>query len=204
VQRRFIRQVVIHDDVRAPAVALCTMPHAPPPPPDEEVAIPGRTFHWRLWLNGVVFALAPPFTLNRLRRGALQACGVRVGRGTHFWGNPVLVGPGDVAARLSVGRYCGFNIGSLFDLAAPVTIGNHVSVGHDVRFLTREAASGSVSQGAPIGVGDGAWIGARCTILAGVNIGPGAVIGAGLTVAADVPAHTLVTGSQTVSLARWR
>ena len=133
---------------------------------------------------------------------ALRACGVRIGRGSSFWGHPVLMGRGDIAGRLRIGALCGFNVGCVFDLAAPVTLGDHVSVGHQVRFLTSQQADGGAA--APITVGDGAWIAARCTILAGTTIGPGAVIGAGVTVTKDVPAHTLVTGSQNVSLARWR
>jgi acetyltransferase-like isoleucine patch superfamily enzyme len=113
----------------------------------------------------------------------------------------MLQGPGAIGSRLRVGGLCGFNVGCLFDLSAPVTIGDHVAVGHQVRFLTSE---GPDAAGAPISVGDGAWLGARCTILGGVTIGPGAVVGAGVTVVKDIPAQTLVTGAQTVSLARWR
>jgi acetyltransferase-like isoleucine patch superfamily enzyme len=172
----------------------------------EDVEIPqGRAFHCRLWLTGLLFKLVPPFVLNRQRILALRICGVSIGRSTNFWGIPTLIGPGKIASRLRIGSLCGFNFGCLFELSAPVTIGNRVSVGHDVRFLTQEPARPEgVGRAAPIVVGDGAWIGARCTILAGVTIGAGVVVGAGVTVAKDVPPQTLVTGSQTVSLARWR
>jgi maltose O-acetyltransferase len=53
-------------------------------------------------------------------------------------------------------------------------------------------------------VGDGSWLGARCTVLGGVSIGAGSVIGAGVTVASDVPPNTLMTGGKPVSLAKWR
>jgi maltose O-acetyltransferase len=72
-----------------------------------------------------------------------------------------------------------------------------------VRFLTSRQQEG-VGTAAPITVGDGVWLGARCTLLGGVTIGPGAVIGAGVTVAADVPANTLMTGGKPISLAKWR
>ena len=168
----------------------------------------GRRFHLRLALARLAFALVPPFVLSRARVLALRACGVRLGAGSFFWGSPTLLGAGAVASRLRVGRECGFNDGCLFDLAAPVTFGDHVAVGHQVRFLTREdpasAPAGQAPRAAPISVGDGAWLGARCTILAGVTIGPGSVIGAGVTVGEDVPPQTLVTGAQKVSLLRWR
>jgi acetyltransferase-like isoleucine patch superfamily enzyme len=135
-----------------------------------------------LWLASLAFALVPPFVLSRLRAWTLRACGVRIGRASFLWGTPTLLGNGQVASRLRIGRECGFNDGCLFDLAAPITFGDHVSVGHQVRFLSREdptgAPPGPSRRAAPIVVGDGAWIGARCTVLAGVTIGAGAVIGA--------------------------
>jgi maltose O-acetyltransferase len=87
---------------------------------------------------------------------------------------------------------------------------DHVSVGHDVMFLTRSYEPGSAHQragamkAAPILVKKGAWLGARCTVLPGVTIGEGAVIGASVVVDKDVPAQTLVMGQQRISLAKWR
>ena len=43
-------------------------------------------------------------------------------------------------------------------------------------------------------VGDGVWIGARATILPGVQIGDGAVVAAGAVVTRDVAANSLVAG----------
>jgi acetyltransferase-like isoleucine patch superfamily enzyme len=155
------------------------------------------------------FLLVPPFTLSRLRVWVLRACGVRIGFASFVWGAPSLIGPGSIAARLRIGSHCGFNDGCLFDLAAPITFGDHVSVGHQVRFIARRDAIGGShpdveGRPAPIVVGDGAWIAARCTIMGGVSIGAGSVIGAGTTITQDVPPQTLVTGSQTLSLAKWR
>ena len=66
-----------------------------------------------------------------------------------------------------------------------------------------------VQRGAPLGsapiqIGNGAWLGSRCTILPGVTIGAGSVIGASVVVAKDVPANVLLTGNRTISLAKWR
>ncbi len=163
----------------------------------------GRRIHLRWSLARLLCAPLPPFVLGRVRTLALRACGVNIGRATNFWGLPTLLGAGAFGARLRVGAICGFNIGCVFDLAAPITLGDHVSVGHQARFLTSEGGEPGAAP-APITVGDGAWLGSRCTILGGVTIGAGAVVGAGVTVSKDVPAQTLVTGSQTVSLARWR
>jgi maltose O-acetyltransferase len=162
-----------------------------------------RALHLRLSLAELAFAPVPPFVLNHLRAWALRACGVKIGFASRFWGHPSLIGTGPVASRLRVGSHCGFNHGCIFHLAAPITFGDHVSVGHQVRFLTAPRGDGKEGP-APISVGDGTWLGARCTVLGGVSIGAGAVIGAGVTVAKDVAPNMLLTGSQAISLARWR
>ena len=121
-----------------------------------------------------------------------------------------MVGPGDVCSRLKIGTYCGFNVRCYFELDSEITIGDHVAVGQDVMFLTRTRDSSDPTQrGGNIGssaieIGNGAWLGARCTILPGVKIGAGSVIGASVVVAQDVPANVLLMGSRRVSLAKWR
>jgi acetyltransferase-like isoleucine patch superfamily enzyme len=163
----------------------------------------GRRWHVRHAVVRALLGVFPPFTLNRIRLLALKACGIRTGHATLFWGLPKLKGSGSVTSRLQIGAYCGFNDGCEFDLEAAITIGNHVSVGHEVRFLTSRREEGTQTA-APITVGDGVWLGARCTLLGGVTVGAGTVIGAGVTVATDVPPNTLLTGAKPISLAKWR
>jgi maltose O-acetyltransferase len=81
-----------------------------------------------------------------------------------------------------------------------VTIGNNVSFGHQVIVLTNTHDIGPASRRAAtlcskaVTIGNGAWLGARCTILPGVTIGDGAVVAAGSVVNEDVPANVLVAG----------
>ncbi|MFC5381885.1 acyltransferase [Aquipuribacter nitratireducens] len=44
-------------------------------------------------------------------------------------------------------------------------------------------------------IGDGAWLGVRVVVVAGVTIGDGAIVGAGSVVTRDVPAGAIVVGS---------
>jgi maltose O-acetyltransferase len=168
------------------------------------------SLHGRLLVARVIAGLLPPFAGNRLRMALLRAAGLRIGRSTIMWGMPRFIGGPDLHELLSIGAECGFNVGCTFEVAASITIGNHVSVGHDVLFLTRdyEAGSGAQRAGAlrpaPIVVEDGTWVGARCTIMPGVRVGAGSVIGAGMVIGKDVPANTLLMGAQKLSLAKWR
>lgn len=156
----------------------------------------------RLRLATWLFGWVPPFVLNRVRSRLLRACGLRLGAHSVFWGWPQLVGGPGAAQRLQVGAHCGFNDGCLFELEDEVHIGDHVSVGHEVVFLTGRRAGGP--ERGRIVIGDGAWLAARCVILPGVTVGAGAVVSAAVVVSEDVPPNTLVTGAQRVSLARWR
>lgn len=157
-----------------------------------------------------IFRWSPPFVAPRMLSGALRACGVRLGSTSLFWGLPRLTGPGDVCSRLKIGEHCGFNVGCHFELDAAITIADHVSVGHEVMFLTRTRNTSLATQrggefgAASIEIGAGAWLGARCMILPGVKVGAGAVIGASVVVTKDVPANVLLTGNRTISLAKWR
>ena len=175
----------------------------------EEISVPRRGA-LALRITQGIFTRFPPFVGARTITFALRAAGVRVGASTVFWGMPTLVGPGNAGSRLTVGTYCGFNVRCYFELDGTVTIGDHVAVGQDVMFLTRTYDSsdpsqrGAIKGSLPIEVGNGAWLGARCTILPGVKIGPGSVIGASVVVAKDVPPNTLLMGSRSISLAKWR
>jgi maltose O-acetyltransferase len=152
----------------------------------------------------------PTFVGARSITRALRLAGANVATSTIFWGMPCLVGQGDIAPRLQIGELCGLNFGCYFELDAPITLADHVAVGHEVMFLTRTRDSknperrGSDSGAKPIQVGLGAWLGSRCTILPGVTIGAGAVVGASVVVAEDVAPNTLLAGKRKISLAKWR
>lgn len=166
--------------------------------------------HPRLLAVDALVGWLPSFVANRVRTQALRAAGIEIGDATLFFGLPKLVGRGPVHTRLRIGTYCGFNKGAFFDLEDTVTIGDHVAVGHDVMFLTRSYERGPASRRAgvprraPIVIGNGVWLGARTMILPGVTIGAGSVISAGIAIAENVPENTLLTGTQKVSIARWR
>jgi maltose O-acetyltransferase len=157
-------------------------------------------FHLRLAIVQMLVFLFPANVGSRFRVRLLRLIGFKIGNGTVMWGMPGFVGKGDIYGRLTIGDGCWFNVGCHFDVAAPISIGNTVAFGHEVLLLTNSHHIGATDQRAgplvakPIVVGNGAWLGARCTILPGVTIGEGAVVAAGAMVTKDVAANTMVAG----------
>ena len=114
--------------------------------------------------------------------------------------------------RVQVGNH---SYGGVFCLnhndTAVLNIGNYVSIGPDVTFITAsDHGTGTVStfpfktkfvtgetealSKGDITVADDVWIGYGATILSGVTIGQGAVIAAGAIITKDVPPYSLVAG----------
>lgn len=144
-------------------------------------------------------SLLPAGVGGRMRAGLYRSFGCRVGRGT------ILQGPLDfsVSSRLEnlrLGAHCFVNTHVFVDAAAPVTLGDGVSVGHHVVIITTDHAFGppefraGTREARPVTIGAGAWIAAGVTLLPGVTVGAGVVVAAGATVTKDVPPNTLVGG----------
>lgn len=158
------------------------------------------SFHPRLRLITLITGLIPHYVGARLRRRILKVAGIKIGLGTTLMGTPYMYGFGDILRRLHIGSHVVINIGCIFDLNAPIHIGDHVALGHEVLLMTSSHHIGCATHRAgsiytaPVMIEDGAWIGSRSVVLPGVTIGVGSVIGAGAIVTKDVPPHTLVGG----------
>jgi maltose O-acetyltransferase len=159
-----------------------------------------RQFHPRLWLASLLMAPLPLYVGGRLRTQILRLAGFRLGAGTMFIGTPVLTGLGDISERLAVGKACIISWGCYFDLQDAIRIGDRVGIGPLTVIITSghsiDNPHNRVGElvARPVTIGDGAFLGARCTIMPGVSIGAGAVVAAGSVVSKDVPAHTVVGG----------
>lgn len=116
--------------------------------------------------------------LLRLLGMPLEPCAL--GQGIYFGGFDVRIGEGT-----------GINMGTVLDNLGPIRIGRMVSIGHQALLLTSshehgvEDIAAGRAVGLPIVIEDGAWIGARATILPGVTVGAGATVAAGAVVTKD-------------------
>jgi acetyltransferase-like isoleucine patch superfamily enzyme len=107
-------------------------------------------------------------------------------------------------ARISIGRGCFLNRGTMLAALERIEIGDHVMfanhcfVGDSVhghedpdRPITEQ---GFVPKG-PVTIGSNVWFGVNCVVTGGVTIGDRAVIGANSVVTRNVPAATIVAGA---------
>lgn len=93
----------------------------------------------------------------------------------------------------------GASIGSrvLLDGRCGLTIGKSVSIGYDAIIWTLNHDYNDIHfsvKGAPVEIGDFAWICSRSIILPGVKIGEGAVVASNAVVTHDVEPYTIVAG----------
>ncbi|MGH2851895.1 MAG: acyltransferase [Solirubrobacteraceae bacterium] len=108
--------------------------------------------------------------------------------------------------NVTIGDETFVNSACHFDGQSAISIGARCDIGMGVLFCTSTHDAGGPERragtptSAPITIGDGSWIGARVTLLAGVNVAPGCVIAAGAVVARDTEPHGLYGGVPAVRL----
>jgi maltose O-acetyltransferase len=145
-------------------------------------------------------ASLPDSAFATTRTALFKAAGVRIGERSLIQGAMWLTGVGNVCELLTIGEDTLITRRLHADLGAPVRIGSHVRIGHDVSLLTvnHHFGAGDFRAGpryfGEIHIEDGCWIGSRCTVLPGVVVGRGAVVAAGAVVTRSVPPDSLVAG----------
>jgi len=119
--------------------------------------------------------------------------GMQIGKGARIEGDCIIWGP----KRITIGSGSVVNQGVILDGRYPLTIGDHVSISIQSVILTLEhdlTALNFRAVGAPVSIGDRAFVGTRALILPGVSIGENAAVAAGAVVTTNVPAATIVGG----------
>lgn len=101
--------------------------------------------------------------------------------------------------RTRLGKDTFVNTNVTFEDVAPIVIGDDCQVGMEAMFVTSHHSTengriSKVPEPRAITVGDRCWIGARATILPGVNIGHDCVIAAGAVVTKDCEPYGVYGG----------
>lgn len=157
-------------------------------------ALPDSAWWLRFSLIDGVLRSLPPFVGSRLRVILLRRLGFQIGHGSTIWGQPSIIVGSRHTGQLRIGNEVDANRGIVFELERDITIGNRVSIGHEVLFLT-----GTQAESYPAGsivVEDSVWLGARCVLMPGVRIESGCLVGAGSIVSHDLPANSFYAGTQ--------
>ncbi len=100
--------------------------------------------------------------------------------------------------HITIGPWCTIGDTAFLDGRSGLTIGSSLNLGSHVTIYTRQHDVDSpdfAEVGAPVLIGDHAWISSHAIILPGVTIGEGAVVAAGAVVTKDVAPFTVVGGN---------
>jgi acetyltransferase-like isoleucine patch superfamily enzyme len=148
---------------------------------------------WRRGWEQVYNMLINKIPSHTIRLAWLRLGGARIGKGSTIWRNTEVLGVEGlrIGDDTCIGWHC------QIDARAGLRIGNHVTIashtimiagGHDLK------APEFWAFGAPIVIGDYAWITTRVILLAGAHIGEGAVVAANTVVAKPVEPYSIVGG----------
>lgn len=158
-----------------------------------KVNCPITEFAYSFILEYVINSVCPHIPFWNLRRPLLRLGKMKIGKGSFIMRKCYFMN----ANLLAIGKYSHINRGCLIDARGRITIGDNVSISHNVNVVTggHDACSPNfIGIFKPIIIKDYAWLGVGCTILQGVTIGRGAVVAAGAMVTKDVGDYEIVAG----------
>jgi len=107
----------------------------------------------------------------------------------------------DYGWNIHIGDHFYGNYDMTFLDTCPITIGEHCYFGPNIGLYTpvhplnAMARNNDVEMGAPITIGDDAWLGGRVTILPGVTLGNNVVVGAGSVVTKSFGDDVVIAGN---------
>ena len=150
-----------------------------------------------LYIVGFIVRLLPDTRCFPFKAWLYRLCGVRIGSNVKICSSARILGVGNltIGNNVWIGHdvmiVCGENliIGSNVNIAPRVYIGTGT---HRIDRTGPSIAGDGINL--PITIGDGAWVCACSSILAGVNIGECSIIAMGAVVVTDVPSYEIWGG----------
>ena len=157
---------------------------------------PGRGFFVRLlWhFTNALFLQNPLNPSSGLKKVLLRLFGAKIGQGVVLKPSINIKYPWN----LEICEHSWIGEGVWLDSLAKISIGNNCCISQGVYFCTgnhdwSDPAFGLVVK--PIVIEDGAWVGARATVLPGVTVKSHAIVSAGSVLSKDAEAFTIYVGN---------
>lgn len=147
------------------------------------------------WMVAQSLLVRPWWVSNVFRVRVLRLFGASIGSGVLIRHRVRIHWPW----KLVIGDHSWIGEGAWILNLEPVTIGADVCVSQDVLICTGSHDRMSPTfefDNAAVKIGDRSWLGARCTVLRGVEIGSDATIGATALVTRNVPDNSLLLAPQ--------
>ena len=150
-----------------------------------------------LYLSHLIFGLLPETRCFQLKAGLLRLAGAEIGKNVRICSSVRVYGNG----HLSIGDNTWVGHRSFIMCSTDVTIGHDVNIApccyigtgtHEIDLCGDSIAGKGLS--IPIVIGNGVWICASSTILAGCTIGNKVIVAAGAVVKGNVPDYTMIGG----------
>lgn len=149
------------------------------------------------YLNNLVIPLLPETRCYALKRWLWKRAGASIGRNVRICSSAMIIGAGElvigdntwVGHRAILSASSSIRIGKNVDIAPNVFIGNGT---HEITPDKDRIADTELSK--DIVIGDGCWICANVSILAGVTIGKKCVVAAGSVVTKSFDNMNLIAG----------
>ncbi len=147
---------------------------------------------WFLSSNGIFNTFLMP---SAVRIWAINFFGGQISRNVLIRHSVVIQWPW----KLSIGENSWIGEGTRILTLENVTIGSNVCISQEVLICTGSHDHKQISfpyKNKPIVIHDGAWLAARCTILAGVTVGQNSVVAAGEILRFNLPDNSIFLGGQ--------
>ena len=159
----------------------------------------GKSFYFKLFLWKISFIwiiqnyLISYFPSLRIRKALLGFFGAKIHKSATIYSGCEYRNP----SRLKIGSGSSIGHRTILDSRMGLTIGKNVVIATEIMIWTLHHDYNDINfknYGAPVYIGDYAWIGSRAIILPGVRINKYAIVAAGSVVTKDVPEYSVVGG----------
>lgn len=149
------------------------------------------------YLNNIFIPFLPETRCFGIKKLLWKLAGVHIGENVRICSSACIIGDG--ALTISDGTWIG--PGCFISSSSEVLIGHDCNIAPKVNIITGTHEIDTVGPSIagtgyamPIEIGNGVWICAGCTVIAGVKIGDKSVLAAGSIVTKDVPSGELWGG----------